>query len=281
MSDRLTVRRTLSVLVLAAGLTGCVSIPPEQRDPDDPAESWNRGAYGFNDGLDAAVLKPVATAYTETFADVVRRSVSNFFDNLTYVDTMLNSFLQGKIEQGVSDFTRILVNTTLGVGGLFDVASAGGLAENDEDFGQTLAVWGSGDGAYLVYPLFGPSSVRDTGGLLVSMATNPIFYAAAPVAVPLGLLGVIDQRSRNEGFVQFRDTAALDPYVFTRESYLQYRVSAIYDGNPPRPAFFDEAPPETEAGPSSGAEPAEPLRYVEPERIERLPAHDLLLARVG
>lgn len=273
MIDRLFNVRSLSALALSAGLVGCVSIPPEQRDPEDPAESWNRGAYNFNDGLDEAVLKPVSTSYNDHVGEGVRRSVSNFFDNLFYFDTVLNSFLQGKVGQGVEDLTRMIVNTTFGVAGLFDVATPAGLVEHDEDFGQTLAVWGASDGAYLVYPVLGPSSARDTGGIVVSLATNPLVYMAAPVAIPLGLFSIVDQRARNEGFVQFRDTAALDPYVFTRESYLQHRLGMIYDGNPPRPSLLDQeapapegfVPPVDAAPPSPGA-----LIYQEPEVAERM-----------
>lgn len=272
--------------MFAVVLTGCVSIPAEQRDPDDPAESFNRGAYGFNEGLDSAILQPTATAYNETFAEGLRRSISNFFDNLLYLDTVLNSFLQGKVAQGTSDFSRFFVNTTLGLGGFFDVASHAGLPKNDEDFGQTLAVWGANDGAYLVYPVFGPSSVRDTGGLIVSLATNPIFYAAAPIAVPLGILGLVDQRARNEGFVQFRDTAALDPYVFTRESYLQFRVAQVYDGNPPPRNLLDGIEDLDPAVPAPGAalpvdNTLHALEYREPEKFEAWIAPDLTLAEVG
>lgn len=236
--------RALAAGLLAFSLSACVSIPPDQRDPDDPAESYNRGAYSFNEGLDTAVLEPTATAYKASVGEGLRQAISNFFDNLLYFDTILNSFLQGKLAQGVSDIGRLLVNTTFGFGGLFDIATPAGLPEHDEDFGQTLAVWGADSGAYLVYPLFGPSSVRDTGGLLMGFATNPITYAAAPIAIPLGLLAIIDQRATNEGLAQFIDTASLDPYVFARESYLQYRVSEVYDGNPPRRSLLDDLPEE-------------------------------------
>ena len=284
MIDRLLPVRALSALMLSAGLVGCVSIPPEQSDPEDPAESYNRGAYNFNEGLDEAVLKPVSTAYNDNLAEGLRRSISNFFDNLFYVDTILNGFLQGKVEQGFSDLTRLVVNTTFGIGGFFDPASSMGLEEHDEDFGQTLGVWGSGDGAYLVYPLFGSSSVRDTGGILVSLATNPLMYAAAPVAVPLSILGIVDLRARNEGFVQFRNTAALDPYVFTRESYLQHRVGLIYDGNPPRPKLFDdtlEAPAPVQPGDEAPAPELQSLEYHAPENPERWAAPEVPQPFIG
>jgi len=227
-------------LVLALG--GCASIPPEQRDPGDRFEAGNRAVYDFNEGLDRVALKPVSKAYVEYIPQPVRTAASNFFDNLRYLDTVLNGFLQGKVAQGSSDLARFGINSTIGILGFFDVASKVGLPPHNEDFGQTLAVWGAGPGEYLVYPLIGPSGVRDTGGVVVSLLTNPIFYVASPVAIPLGIISVVDLRARNEGFTRFRDAAALDPYIFTRESYLQYRQYEIYDGKPPRLKleFFDD-----------------------------------------
>jgi phospholipid-binding lipoprotein MlaA len=227
-------------IICLLGVTGCVSIPPNERDPDDPAQGFNRSMYQFNDKLDEAVLQPVSSAYTRRLPEPVRNGVSNFYSNITYLDTTLNSFLQGKAAQGASDLGRFVVNTTIGIVGIFDVATPMGLKRHDEDFGQTLAVWGAAQDAYLVYPVWGPSSVRDTGGIVVSLLTNPVFYATAAVAVPLELLQLVDLRARNEGFVRFRDRAALDPYLFTRSSYLQHREFEIYEGNPPRQNIYDE-----------------------------------------
>lgn len=240
----------LGSLAIMLALVGCASIPQDQRDPDDALEVVNRPVYDFNEGLDRAVLKPVSSAYTDHVPQLMRTGVRNFYDNLLYLDTVLNSFLQGKFSQGFSDFGRFGLNSTVGILGLFDVATPLGLEQHREDFGQTLAVWQAGDGAYMVYPLLGPSSVRDTGGIAVGLLTNPIVYAAPPVAIPLGVLSVIDLRARKQGFVRFRDAAALDPYVFTRESYLQHRKSEIYDGNPPRPKLelFDEPAAALQAG---------------------------------
>lgn len=233
------VRAVLGVISFLV-LSGCASTPSAERDPGDPHEGFNRSMYEFNEDLDRAVLKPVATAYTDTLPQPVRTGVSNFYDNLTYLNTTLNSFLQGKVVQGASDLGRFIVNTTLGIAGIFDVATYMGLDKHDEDFGQTLAVWGVREDQYLMYPVLGPSSVRDTGGVIVSMLTNPVFYAAAPVAVPLGILQGVDLRARKEGFVRFRDEAALDPYLFTRDSYLQNREFEIFDGSVPRRSIYDE-----------------------------------------
>lgn len=227
-------------LTLALTLSGCASTPSADHDPQDPHENFNRSMYQFNDELDRAILKPVSTAYVRALPEPVRTGVSNFYDNLTYLDTTLNSYLQGKVVQGTSDLGRFIVNTTFGIAGIFDVASHLGLEKHDEDFGQTLAVWGAEQDDYVMYPLLGPSSVRDTGGVIVSMLTNPVFYAAAPVAVPLGILQVVDLRARKEGFVRFRDEAALDPYLFTRDSYLQHREFEVHDGKPPRRSIYDE-----------------------------------------
>ena len=242
--------QTLLGIACLSMIAGCSSLPAGEHDPEDPHEGFNRSMYEFNDDLDRAVLKPVATAYTDVLPQPIRTGVSNFYDNLTYLDTTINSFLQGKVVQGTSDLGRFIVNTTLGIAGIFDVATYMGLEKHDEDFGQTLAVWGVKDDQYLMYPVLGPSSVRDTGGVIVTMLTNPVFYAAAPVAVPLGILQGVDQRARKEGFVRFRDEAALDPYLFTRDSYLQHREFEILDGNAPRRSIYDE-PIEPAPGPGN------------------------------
>lgn len=225
-------------------LGGCMSIPQDQSDPDDALESLNRPIYDFNEGLDRLALKPVTHAYTSHVPQEVRSGVSHFYDNIQYLNTVLNGFLQGKVGQGFSDLARFGINSTVGVLGVFDVATPLGFEQHREDFGQTLAVWQASDGAYVVYPVLGPSNVRDTGGIVVNLLTNPILYAVPPIAIPLGILEVVDLRARNEGFVRFRDVAAdkLDPYAFTRASYLQHRQSEIYDGNPPRPKYelFDD-----------------------------------------
>lgn len=270
---------TLGSLVIGLSVGGCATIPQDQRDPDDTLEVINRPVYDFNDGLDRAVLEPVSSAYTNHLPQWLRTGVGHFYDNIQYLNTVFNSFLQGKPAQGFSDLARFGINSTVGVLGVFDVATPMGLEQHDEDFGQTLAVWQAGNGAYMVYPLLGPSSVRDTGGIVFGMLTNPLFYAASPVAIPLSILGVIDLRARNDRLVRLRDEAALnlDPYTFTRESYLQHRQYEIYDGNPPRQKLelFDEpaAEPQVEnivsepdlQGDKTGGEPARQVTDMAPE----------------
>ena len=150
--------------IISAGLciilSGCAQVPQEG-PAHDPIESFNREMYIFNDTVDQAVLGPIARGYSDVTPAPVRRSVTNFFDNLGYLDTVLNDFLQGKVTRGFADTGRFLVNSTVGIVGIFDVATPMGLPKNDEDLGQTLAVWGANEGAYLMLPGYGPSTVRD------------------------------------------------------------------------------------------------------------------------
>lgn len=229
------------ILVAVIGLVlGCASTPREA-DNVDPWEGFNRKIYAFNDKLDDVVLKPVAETYEDITPQPVRNRVTDFFANLSYVNVILNDFLQGKVEQGVADTTRLVYNSVFGVAGLFDVASHMGLPPNDEDFGQTLGVWGFGAGAYLMLPVFGPSTLRDAPDLGVSALTSPLTYVDnAAVTVPLAVLDGVDTRARASGAFAFINEAALDPYIFMREAYLQRRAFLIYDGNPPQPDFFEE-----------------------------------------
>jgi phospholipid-binding lipoprotein MlaA len=239
VNENLFHRRMLpAALPLVAVLSGCAAIPPG--GPDDSLQSVNRPLYKFNDAVDAAVLKPVSEAYSEHLPKGMRTAISNFYDNIQYLDTILNDFLQGKFRDGFHDFTRLAVNSTFGVLGLFDMATRAGLEKHDEDFGQTLGVWDATAGAYIVYPLLGPSSVRDTPGIVVSALTNLIYYADPAIGIPLTVLGVIDFRTRADNAMRFRNAAALDPYLFTRDAYLQHREFLIYDGNPPLPDYLEE-----------------------------------------
>lgn len=234
------VRIGLPVFLFLVVSSGCASAP-RKSDPHDPLERANRAVDRFNEALDRAILKPAADAYVKITPQPVRTSVSNFFDNLAYPNVILNDLLQGKMEQGVSDTARFVWNSTVGIFGLFDVASHMEMKPHEEDFGQTLGVWGSGAGPYLVLPLLGPSTVRDTTGLPITYVTNVLFYVGqASVTFPLAVLSTIDLRARAAGFMRFRDVAALDPYLFTRESYLQYRTYLIYDGEVPRAKLLEE-----------------------------------------
>ncbi len=225
------------VISLGALSAGCAS-SPEAREDGDPLEPMNRGFHGINTGLDDLILRPIAETYVDYTPEPVRTSVSNFFDNASYANVFLNDFLQGKFSQGFSDIGRFLVNSTVGILGLFDPATGMGLERHDEDLGQTLGVWGAGEGAYLELPFYGPNSVRDAPDIPVSTYTNALFYISeAAVTIPLAILGIIDTRAQFLTATRVRDESALDAYIFTREAYRQRRVHLIYDGDPPLEEF--------------------------------------------
>lgn len=258
---------TLSLLLVCTLLaTGCATTRPGESNSEavasktaeqiDPNEKTNRKFYEFTDMVDRKVVAPVADVYVKYVPVPMQRSIGNFYDNLAYPNVILNDFLQGKVRQGVQDGLRFVVNSTVGAAGLFDVATPMGLPQHDEDFGQTLGVWGVGTGSYLFVPLIGPSTYRDAPGLPVSLFTNVLFYAGSfaggAFTAPITVLSIIDRRARLAGPMRIRDQAALDPYLFVREGFLQQRKHLIYDGDPP-PESFDEAIEEELADePSSG-----------------------------
>jgi phospholipid-binding lipoprotein MlaA len=224
-------------------------------DPIDPYEKINRKSYTFTDVIDRKILAPVADVYIDYVPNAMQRSIGNFYDNIGYPNVILNAFLQGKIRQGFQDTLRFAVNTAIGLGGLFDMASPMGLPPHDEDFGQTLGVWGVDAKTYIFIPLLGPSSNRDVPGIPVTVFTNGLFYIGtfvigAPVTVPLSILGVIDKRARLSGPMRIRDEAAVEPYLFVRDGYLQQRKHLIYDGNPPPESYDDPAQDEAQRKPS-------------------------------
>jgi phospholipid-binding lipoprotein MlaA len=229
-------------------LGGCASNPA---NPADAYEGTNRAFYDFNDTVDANVLKPVADAYTDAVPSPIRRSLHNAFDNLTYLETIFNGLLQGKFEQSGGDSLRMLVNSTAGLAGLFDPATELGLKHHDEDFGLTLGAWGVDQGTYLVLPLLGPTTGRDVWAWPVAIATDPLTYLSTPLEVwlPLDATRVVDFRASADNAVRFRAAAALDPYVFTREAYLQnreYRVTGSPAATQPALNYFED---DTDAGP--------------------------------
>ena len=226
--------RAMSAAVLV--LSGCAGTAPISGDPSDPWEPTNRAFYAFNDAVDQALLEPAANLYLK-LPGGVRDSIHNFLDNAAYPGTVLNQILQGKFEPAMEGTARFVFNTTLGIGGLFDVATGMGLERQEEDFGQTLAVWGSGDGNYIHYPVLGSSSVRDTPGIVVGALTDVLTYVAA---LPMALLEFVDTRANLVSATKIRDESAFDPYVFTREAYRQRRTFLVYDGNPPIDDFDED-----------------------------------------
>ena len=236
-SRRPLVAAAVSIALLAGCATG--------KDPRDPFEPFNRAVYSFNETLDRAILEPVAKGYRAVLPQFLRSSVSNFFGHLGDIMVAVNNVLQGKFTRAYTDFGRIAINTTLGVGGLFDVASEAGIEKNVEDFGQTLGWWGAGDGAYLVLPLLGPSTTRDAVGRVGDYFTDPVNYVDPTRAANL-LRGtrVVNLRAELLGASTVLQTAALDPYEFVRDAYLQRRRNLVYDGAPPidRSEFSDPPP---------------------------------------
>lgn len=228
------VTRLLAPFLAALALAGCAT-PGGTGNSADPWENFNRKTFAFNEKLDEAVLKPVATGYVKVVPGFAREGVNNFFDNLEDVGTSLNNFLQGKPGQGISDAGRFVVNTVLGVFGLWDVATPMGLEKHYEDFGQTLGVWGVQSGPYLVLPLLGPSSARDGPARIVDPAWYYSNYVD-PESLYWGLWGLDKVRTRANLFQaeSVLQQAALDKYSFIRDAWLQRRRSQVFDGNPPR-----------------------------------------------
>lgn len=216
-------------LTFAAALGGCASTAvTTEPQPEDPWEGFNRKVFAFNDVLDRYALRPVAKGYHTITPDPVEDSVGNFFSNLGEVRTVLNSLLQGKGENASRATSRLLINTTAGVGGLFDVATKIDIQQQEEDFGQTLAAWGWADSRYLVLPLLGPSTLRDTTGLPLNMATYPVTYVDDDkTRIALSVLRLIDERA---GFLDQEDLIQGDRYRFLRDAYLQSRAFKINDG---------------------------------------------------
>jgi len=226
-----SLRAAASALVLLAA-AGCATTAT---DPRDPFEGFNRAMYAFNDGLDQVAVKPVSRAYKAVAPEPLRGMVRNFFANIDDVFNGANNMLQGKFLDGWTDWFRVVVNTSFGVLGINDVASDMGLEKHNEDFGQTFAVWGVGDGPYLMLPFFGPYTLRDSGGLIFDWELDPV-VRARPIALRNSLIATrfVSKRTDLLDASRVMEEAALDRYTFLRDAYLQRRRSLIYDGNPPR-----------------------------------------------
>ena len=217
---------SLVIALLAALCAG----PAWAEEDDDPWEGFNRTMFSFNDGLDRWVLEPVAKGYDFITPDPLEQCISNFFRNLQVPIQSVNGFLQGKPVNGVSDIGRFTVNTTIGLAGFLDPATYFGLVKHEEDFGQTLGVWGVPNGPYLVIPGLGPSTVRDTGGLVVDSMMHPgWYYLDAAVTVGSRVFDTINSRALVLEDVQNARNAALDFYSFVRNGYLQRRRALLLD----------------------------------------------------
>ncbi len=217
-------------VAFALALSGCAS-----QNNKDPLEGMNRGIYKFNDVADKAVIKPVATVYKKVAPTPIRKGFNNFFSNLGAITTVVNDLLQFKFAYAFTDAGRFVINTTFGLAGFIDVAGMDNIEKRKEDFGQTLGYWGLGNGAYLVLPILGPSSLRDATGLAVDTATtDPIAYTHNIGQVrlhnQLRAAQLIDKRTELLTASDLVDEASLDPYAFTRDAYLQRRASMVEDG---------------------------------------------------
>lgn len=223
--------RVLPALLAALTLAGCATT---DGDPRDPWEGLNRKTFAFNDALDKAVMKPIAQGYQKVTPDFAQEGVNNFYGNLEDIGTSLNNFLQGKPKAGATDAARFVVNTVFGVFGLWDIATPLGLEKHDEDFGQTLGLWGVPFGPYFVIPLLGPSSARDAPARLVDPSVYYNNYLPDDVYWTWWGLDKVRTRAnllKAEGIL---DEAALDRYTFVRDAWLQRRRNQVYDGNPPK-----------------------------------------------
>jgi phospholipid-binding lipoprotein MlaA len=229
--------RIPNILVAFAALilTGCTTTHPA--NPADPLESFNRGVYRFNDTLDVALIKPVARGYNKVMPNTGKSLVNNFFSNLDDVVVTANDLLQFKFVQAFSDGMRVLVNSTIGVGGLVDVAAMN-LDKHNEDFGQTLGYWGLKSGPYLVLPVLGPSTLRDGIGDMGDTAFSPIAkIRKIRTRNQLYITKAVNRRAQLLDEENVMDGAIIDRYSFIRDAYLQRRQNLVYDGNPPQDIY--------------------------------------------
>jgi phospholipid-binding lipoprotein MlaA len=255
-----TLLRALSVMVLLAA--GCATTG--EGDPRDPLEPLNRKVYRFNEVLDEAVAKPVATAYRDLLHEEIRGRVRNFFSNLGDLWIGANDLLQGKFFDGFESGMRFVFNSTIGLFGLHDVASDMGIEKRNEDFGQTLGRWGVGEGPYLVLPILSSSTLRDAAGTVVDWYGDPVTeFRPIRLRNSTIALRLVNTRADLLDASRILEQAALDKYVFQRDAYLQRRRSLVYDGRAPRePRERDEEPAKEPA-----KEPVNPKPRSDVDRI--------------
>ncbi|MGA7780145.1 MAG: VacJ family lipoprotein, partial [Paraburkholderia sp.] len=227
--------RTTALALLIAGLaSGCATGP--DRKPGDPLEPMNREIFKFNDVLDRTIAQPVAKGYQKVTPQPIRQAISNFFSNLGDLSNVANNLLQLKITDATEDLVRFAFNSTFGLGGLIDWATPAGLPKHHQDFGLTLGRWGVPSGPYLVLPLFGPSSFRDSLGYAVDYRFNLITYLEPGVRNPMWIAQFVSARSDLLGASSLLDAAALDKYSFVRDAFTQQRASLLRGGNTTTPA---------------------------------------------
>lgn len=224
-------RSSVLVMVSLCALGGCAT----SGNPKDPIEGFNRAMFAFNEGLDTVIIKPVAKGYDAVLPSPIKTGVTNFFGNIADVFIGINNVLQGKVGDGVSDLGRVAVNSTVGLLGLIDIATELGMEKHNEDFGQTFGRWGVGNGAYVVLPVFGPRTVRDSVGLVLDLKADPVSdIDHVPTYNSTVVLRLVNERAAALPADKVIDEAALDKYSYIRGAYLQRRRNLIYDGNAPR-----------------------------------------------
>ncbi|MGN6830267.1 MlaA family lipoprotein [Paucibacter sp. M5-1] len=244
-------RRLALLGVMALSLGGCTSLkgPGSPGQKLDPWENWNRKVFGFNEKIDENVLKPVATAYSEVVPAPARLGVDNFFGNVADAWSAVNLFLQGRLKTGVLQTMRFAVNTTLGFGGVLDISTEVGLERHSEDLGKTFGRWGTGTGAYIVWPLLGPSSVRDSFALPFDRRASPaLLLDSGNAQFGITVLQAVNARSNFLRAGEMLDGIALDKYTFIRDAYLTRRGSFEEDGGDEYEVISPEPPSDPQAG---------------------------------
>ncbi|MDC6166076.1 MlaA family lipoprotein [Paucibacter sp. XJ19-41] len=244
-------RRLALLGVMALSLGGCASLkgPGSPGQKLDPWENWNRKVFGFNEKIDENVLKPVATAYSEVVPAPARLGVDNFFGNVADAWSAVNLFLQGRLKTGVLQTMRFAVNTTLGFGGVLDIGTEVGLERHSEDLGKTFGRWGTGTGAYIVWPLLGPSSVRDSFALPFDRRASPaLLLDSGNAQFGITVLQAVNARSNFLRAGEMLDGIALDKYTFIRDAYLTRRGSFEEDGGDEYEVISPEPPSDPQAG---------------------------------
>jgi phospholipid-binding lipoprotein MlaA len=244
-------------LALLAGVSGCAAM--SAGNPADPLEKANRVTFRVNEALDRSIAVPVAKAYNAVVPSPVRTMVANFFSNIGDVNVMLNNFAQGRGVDGFSDLMRVLMNSTFGIIGLNDIATPAGLPKHDQDFGLTLGHWGLPTGPYVVLPLFGPSTVRDTAGFVVDLNVTPTQCLATDERNALFGVNFVSTRARYLGATDLLSAAALDKYSFVRDAYLGRRRYQLNGGTDEALPNYDDDPGNTPpAGTQGGGEAKAP-----------------------
>jgi len=222
--------RRIALVLVTVALAGCAVSPSKV----DPFEQWNRAMYSVHQSVDGALIKPIAQAYVRDAPTLVQTGISNFFGNIDDFFTGVNDALQGNGNRAGDAFGRVLLNSTFGLGGIFDLASMAGITKDKNDFGLTLGKWGAPDGAYLFVPLFGPTTVRDGTGAIIRIVASPTGYIdSTALSDSIWGLNYLDTRSQALQAEGVLDTAAIDRYRFLRNAYLRARRYQLYDGKPP------------------------------------------------